>query len=543
MFAFNGLLYLDLTEAPTYEQAVLAAGAGRILAASSQTPNMVADWTQEARILCLSMMHKWQAVPGTVSRTPTKEAALFESVKALLLNGRYSSALSLTLGSITNQCIDGLAEDSRTDQYCPRQVIFLRHAVCYLSYGMNMGNNQLVYVQGFKEKFDSCFPPFHVTCLHCQTVFPYDAFLGLRMHRHRLIDNPTGTRWLCTGCIDAYYRFSRFMGEYVPVAEAVFPAFLARDAAGNEEDCVSITYARNNFFWEVDEDDADSGEWIRERPDTSHLLNYSANPFNYNEWDERNAQNALVFGVELEMEPTNQSETGQMELIQLLGGSCRRGSGYILKSDGSLSCGVELVTMPFTVEQHKEEKAIKWNKLLSAVNRGKARSGRLTEACGMHIHINKAALSALTIGKMLVFLNSETLSPLISTIAQRGSGHFCSRDGAKKVTDGIKRSDNRYDIMNVSRSHPTCEVRMFRGNLRPERVYKNLEFCHALVQYCRNTSLQDLQDWGNFSRWLVSKRGHYPYLVQFLVDKQAVGFRQLVKEANEHYSAVSIQEV
>lgn len=84
---------------------------------------------------------------------------------------------------------------------------------------------------------------------------------------------------------------------------------------------------------------------------------------------------------------------------------------------------------------------------------------------------------------------------------------------------------------------------MFRGNLRPERVFKNIEFCHALVQYARQTSLQDLSDWGNFTRWLTAKRGQYPFLVQFLIDKAAVGFRQLERESNEHYSPVAIEEV
>lgn len=527
MIVSHGLQYNDLVAIPTFEQAVEEAKSGRVAPSSST------DWKIQARIICLSMMYKWQPILTGGGRTPAKEAALLEAIKVLLMTGEHGD---LSLSAITNQCIEELQED-RDFPHCSKQIQYLRHAVCYLAYGMNMGNNQLPHVAAFQGKFLRCIPPTDVTCLHCQTLYPYERFSGDRIHDSRLIIYSNGTRWLCSSCRHSHYLFSRFQGEFILEESAVFPSFL------DEGDCVSLRYAQTNFYWEEDEDDASVGEWVRERPDTSNLLNYSANPFNYNEWDERNAQNALVFGVELEMEPISQHEAGQQELIRLLGGSFKRGSGYILKSDGSLSYGVELVTMPFTVEQHKEEKALKWNKLLSAVNRGKARSGRLTEACGMHIHINKAALSALTIGKMLVFLNSETLSPLISTIAQRGSGHFCSRDGAKKVTDGIKRSESRYDIMNVSRSHPTCEIRMFRGNLRPERVYKNLEFCHALVQYCRQTSLQDLQDWGNFSRWLVSKRGHYPYLVQFLVDKQAVGFRQLIKEANEHYSAVAIQEV
>lgn len=60
-------------------------------------------------------------------------------------------------------------------------------------------------------------------------------------------------------------------------------------------------------------------------------------------------------------------------------------------------------------------------------------------------------------------------------------------------------------------------MRIFRGNLRAERVLKNLEFCHALVMYCRVASMQHLT-WEQFWQWLRStpvNRKQYGHLIDF----------------------------
>ncbi len=260
------------------------------------------------------------------------------------------------------------------------------------------------------------------------------------------------------------------------------------------------------------------------------LLEYNSNPFDYFEWDERNRPNALVFGIELEMEPREGiSSYAQQKIIDTLGNP---GENFILKSDGSLSAGVELVTMPFTLAQHLDGTGVPWRDVLGKV-KDIAKSGHDTDHCGIHIHINKKALSALTIGKMLVFLNSSDLSPLISIIAQRSNTSYAKRDSCKKLTDGTRSSENRYDIMNVSVRHPTCEIRMFKGNLTPERMFKNIEFCHALIQYCRQSSMRTLCDWGQFTRWLIAHRGQYQNLVRFLIDVRCVGVRQLAKDSRD----------
>lgn len=358
------------------------------------------------------------------------------------------------------------------------------------------------------------------TCHCCEQVIstPEALLAAVHLHDNGHVDEEA-TSNVCRPCLEAEFTWCDYEGRWV---DEETDTVEVRGISGR----VTQQYAESNWYWDEDQD-----EWTINDPDEedNRLMDYSANPFDTFKWDSRNRPNALVFGVELEMEPSEPSSTGQRKLISALGGA--RGKNYILKSDGSLSAGVELVTMPFTLAQHLDGSGVDWKAITDSV-KDIGRSGLNTDACGIHIHVNKKALSALTIGKMLVFLNDPGLSSLITTIAQRGSSGYCGRS-KKKLTDGTRSSESRYDIMNVSVRHPTCEIRMFKGNLTLERIYKNIEFCHALIQYCRQASMRTLADWGAFAQWLIAHRGQYQHLVRFLIDKKAVGFRQLAKDSRD----------
>ena len=184
---------------------------------------------------------------------------------------------------------------------------------------------------------------------------------------------------------------------------------------------------------------------------------------------------------------------------------------YVLEHDGSLNeTGVELVTCPYTLDFH--QKQFGWDKLLEAV-RPIAQSGKGTRACGMHVHVNRKALSALTLGKMLVFINATKNSRLVVKVAQRDSDRWAERY-EKKITQGKDRNSDKYQAMHLSER--TVEFRIFRGNLRPERVLKNIEFVHSVVIYCKGASIQELDKPEGYYAWLFKHRGTYRNLVKFL---------------------------
>lgn len=497
------------------EEAIQYARSGHArVATREEAPDLSAPFLQRAhvRVQILGLLHVL-ALPALTSRT-----------RRFLFTGDISDAISSAL-------LEEISDmDERTANGC------VRYAIGYLIDSMRAPDSMLPsraqdHINSAKDLLAQMVTSF--VCRVCaETIAGIDIAAASRLVEYAPAAMP-GVYYIemvergsppntCADCLAEWFTHYQYQNLYV-ADDAVVDYVLVSGISGR----VLLSYATDNFFYnEADE------TWYRSEEDAMprlSLLSYSHDPFSEFAWDERNRPNALVFGVELEMEPIDSNETSRRAMIASLGGSV--GENFILKSDASLRTGIELVTMPFTLAQHLDGSGVPWAKILPPLYE-LGHSGTVTDHCGIHIHINKKALSALTVGKMLTFLNAPELASLVTTIAQRPAGSYCSRS-AKKLTDGTRSSENRYDIMNVSVRHPTCEIRMFRGNLTVERVYKNIEFCHALVQYCRQSSMRTLCEWGEFSRWLIENRGQYSNLVRFLVDRNCVGFRQLARATRD----------
>jgi hypothetical protein len=183
-----------------------------------------------------------------------------------------------------------------------------------------------------------------------------------------------------------------------------------------------------------------------------------------------------------------------------------------LKRDGSLGeSGVEIVTRPDSMAVHK--------RMFGALFKdspGKALSSWTNGRCGMHVHVSKAALSQLQIGKMLCFLNEPAAVNFISKIAGRKPCNWC-KVHKKKITD-TRREHDRYTALNVTNNH-TVEVRIFKGTLAEAGFMKNLEFVQALVEFTApaSRSISQATSHRAFCEWLPKKA--YPHLHAFLVAK------------------------
>ena len=309
---------------------------------------------------------------------------------------------------------------------------------------------------------------------------------------------------ICERCQFRHYTYSNIQQRYISNDSTV--------TFCDSDEVASLSWAETYGYQDH------SGDWYQDEDNVprSGLHSYEENVLDWCEYNRESiAQGALLFGVELEMEP--RGRTDQSDLIEALGGITQE--KYILKEDGSLDDGVELVTIPLCLEEHTTR--FGWDEVLDEMP-SIAKSGAGTENCGMHVHINKAALSHLQIGKMLVFLNSAVLRDFITIIAQRESNSYCTRS-VKRFTDGRGISEFRHDIANVGSQ--TVEIRMFRGTLRVDRILKNIEFCHALVLFCRDASLTEIECWDEFAAWVLKRRSQYPHLVKFLAEKEVVGFQ------------------
>jgi hypothetical protein len=334
-----------------------------------------------------------------------------------------------------------------------------------------------------------------------------------------------GTQDWCEGCSDNDTI-------YVEDHRAGYPA-LPCSRVRTDDATDHLYYHESTDDWRPYAEETDEPE--EEERDDGSLLEYGADVLRILGWPAQSPQysNALLFGCELEMEAKSGYTANY--LVERLGGSHGTKTGTaILKRDGSLEDGrgVELVTLPFTLDYHRSSG--QWQAWLDSRLQAIAMSGAGTTNCGMHVHINRKAMSHLTIGKMVVFLNNPHNSGFVSTVAQRRSGGFCSRDERKKIhasylgysklpaedpeTGDTVIHNSRYDIINIS-GNRTVEIRMFRGNLRPERVLKNIEFCHALVRFCEVSGVGDSALFGNFLEFLRKRRKDYPELCNFLAGK------------------------
>jgi hypothetical protein len=216
----------------------------------------------------------------------------------------------------------------------------------------------------------------------------------------------------------------------------------------------------------------------------------------------------LFYGIELEVEcksGVNYNDEAHRVYKAL-------GTDYaVLKHDGSLSSsGFEIVTRPDALDIHKN----RWAEFI------KTSSSTLTSwtngRCGMHIHATRSALTQLQLGKMLVWINHPSNESLVKTIAGRSLKQWACIETGKKLSDGKKLSPNRYVALNVR--DETVEIRIFRGTLKPESFYKNMEFYDALIAFCAPSThgIKDIETPAAFLRFVQTHRKTYPHLHEFL---------------------------
>lgn len=216
----------------------------------------------------------------------------------------------------------------------------------------------------------------------------------------------------------------------------------------------------------------------------------------------------MLYGVELEVEVPN-GRTKRKELAEHVYDMFK--DHAILKEDGSLDCGFEIVTKPSPMAKHKEFFA-----KLSAdkVCRRYLRSYD-TATCGMHVHISRNGLTPLQIGKMQVFLHEPNNHDFIRAIAQRDPEEWADIKKPKKITD--KDDKSRYTALNLRPRH-TVELRIFKGTLKATSIAKNLEFAEALVRWCSaaTAGISEVTNCKKFCAWVESHSYEWPALVAYL---------------------------
>jgi hypothetical protein len=241
------------------------------------------------------------------------------------------------------------------------------------------------------------------------------------------------------------------------------------------------------------------------------------------------------FGVELELEADATHSIYREEMAydanRVL--NDRLEKFCIIKHDGSLQNGFEICTRPATMACHKAA----WQEFFDKLPAGLV----ATERCGMHIHVSKAALTELQIGKIISFIHNKENAKLIKKIAGRESCHYSNYSSPLKHRHALYKHINNfshYSAVNVLNSN-TVELRIFASTVNYALFIKNMEFFHALVKFAvpGTVSISDSTNRFAFLKFLNENRKFYPHLVSFLYEN---GYSKSLKSLTE---AVKVREL
>ena len=215
-------------------------------------------------------------------------------------------------------------------------------------------------------------------------------------------------------------------------------------------------------------------------------------------------------GLELEIEAKNASISDGVDILL----PSISDDTLILKHDGSLSHGFEIVSQPMTLAWAKDN--FPWDSLSELARIG-FRSWN-TQTCGLHVHVARDAfISPSHQAKFihLIMRNPSAWQP----IGGRTGSHWAKyeRDELYNLPEKIKGryGNDRYTAVNMC-NRSTLEIRIFRGSLKPERVKAALEFADACVEYTRRLSINEIVSKkglssDEFIKW-VSAQENYPNL-------------------------------
>lgn len=334
---------------------------------------------------------------------------------------------------------------------------------------------------------EQCCQRYIVTCERC----------GNDIHTSNSIHDDYTT--LCADCYDSHYTRCNecnsiihndsafyFNDNETPYCEDCY-----NDAEGEEDDC---------FL---------------------HEYSYKPDPIFYGDDSDR------YFGVELEIDYGGQSRTNAERITNLANTS----DTYIyIKTDGSLSEGLEIVTHPMTLQYHISK--MPWLDIMNKALNMDYRSHK-TDTCGLHIHLNRSYLSEYHdeqdkyISRILYFVEHHWEEMLrFSRRTEEQIQRWAKRYGLKStdrpndVLYNAKSANiGRYAAVNIT-NYDTIEFRLFRGTLRYNTLIATLQMVDAICDVAISFSDNELaqMSWSQFVSGL--RYGKYPELITYLKERR-----------------------
>lgn len=225
----------------------------------------------------------------------------------------------------------------------------------------------------------------------------------------------------------------------------------------------------------------------------------------------------VFFGLELEVEMKR--PFGKFTDIVARGFHDDVKSVAYLKRDASISNGFEIVSHPGTLKWWNDKN----NPLITPIRKLVATcESWSSETCGIHVHMSNDAFNSST--HKATFAYFMTAFPLFTSfIAERYNAKQSPFNSMYVRSNEYAAAPDRHTAINFATpSQRTTEVRVFKGNLKWQRILKNIQYVDAVTQYTLNAKRKDLSVAG-FLEFVNKNAKDYQELQLFAKDyKKAI---------------------
>jgi hypothetical protein len=218
-----------------------------------------------------------------------------------------------------------------------------------------------------------------------------------------------------------------------------------------------------------------------------------------------NEPGAVLLGAEVELHiPDGDTQ----DAFDGLRAAFAASPSFIGKEDGSIGNGIEMVTLPLTLEQHGE--------LGKALAAHWFRTMEKTSFCGMHVHIARAAFDDENHqDRFAEFFGLHGGNPdwnlFLDRLFRRASNSFCRRE---TKGDDMRR-EGKYAAVNFSKRN-TLEVRGFWTCQSLSVYMANLKLVLAVRDATGNLRHTWASSPLNFMQFVRIQAKHYPHLAKRL---------------------------
>lgn len=226
----------------------------------------------------------------------------------------------------------------------------------------------------------------------------------------------------------------------------------------------------------------------------------------------------LLFGVELEIDKGEDDGACATEIVTVC-------DDVYCKHDGSLECGVEIVSHPCTLNYHLND--LGWDKIIEVARKYNFTSHE-AKTCGLHVHVGRRQLGKNdkqrddTAGKVVLAMSrhwdnmvkfSRRLSSQLNWAEKNNVELSDVYDDDALISAALEtEEDGRYQAVNLCNSN-TIEFRIFRGTLELNTIKATLEMVSNFCMYCKEHTALEVMN----SQWAdIAYYKDYPELDAYL---------------------------